>query len=92
MPGTDQFKLDTGRFPSEEAGLIELIEPPTDVPYFEPGGYLETTEVPLDSWGNEFDYLLNPESGKAFVIISYGADGEPDGEGYEADLYSTDAF
>jgi hypothetical protein len=25
------------------------------------------------------------------MIISYGADGEEEGEGYDADLYSTDA-
>ena len=43
-----------------------------------------------DAWA-EFVYLLNPESGKPFVIISYGADGEEGGEGYDADLYSTDA-
>jgi hypothetical protein len=32
-----------------------------------------------------------PESGKPFVIISYGADGEEGGEGYDTDLFSTDA-
>jgi hypothetical protein len=32
-----------------------------------------------------------PESGKPFVIISYGANGEEGGEGYDTDLYSTDA-
>ncbi|NLW82829.1 MAG: type II secretion system protein GspG, partial [Phycisphaerae bacterium] len=35
-------------------------------------------------------YQLNPESGKPFVIISYGADGREGGEDYDADLYSTD--
>jgi len=88
-----QYKLDTGQFPTEEEGLMALIEPPSEVvDLAEPGGYLETTEVPKDGWGNEFDYMLYPESGKPFVIISYGADGEEEGEGYDADLYSTDAF
>ena len=32
-----------------------------------------------------------PESGKPFVIISYGADAQEGGEGYDADLKSTDA-
>jgi len=86
------FKLDTGRYPAEELGLLELVEEPTDVEGWQPGGYLKTTEIPLDAWNYEFIYQLNPESGKPFVIISYGADGEEGGEGYDADMYSTDAF
>lgn len=85
----NQFKMDTGRFPTEELGLLELIEQPTDVMKWEPGGYLETTELPLDGWGNEFKYELYPESGKQFVIRSFGPDGE---EGTEDDLLSTDAY
>jgi len=86
-----QFKLDTGRYPTEDAGLLELIEQPTDVTGWNQGGYLETTEIPKDAWGNDFVYQMYPESGKPFVIISYGADGEEGGEGYDADLHSTDA-
>ena len=86
-----QFKLDTGQFPSEEVGLQELVEQPTDVEKWDQSGYLETTEVPLDAWGQEFYYERYPESGKQFVIISYGADGEEGGEDNDADLYSTDA-
>jgi len=86
----NMFKLDTGRYPSEDAGLLELVEQPTDVTGWAPGGYLESTAVPLDAWKNEFVYQLNPESGKPFVIISYGADGKEGGEGNDYDLYSTD--
>jgi general secretion pathway protein G len=85
----NQFRMDTGRFPSEELGLLELIEQPTDVIIWEPGGYLETTELPLDGWGNEFKYERFPESGKEFAIRSFGPDGE---EGTEDDLLSTDAY
>ena len=86
-----QFKMDTGQFPTEEEGLQALIEPPAEVEELvEPGGYLETTEVPLDGWKHEFYYELYPESGKPFVIISWGADGEEGGEGYDTDLKSTD--
>lgn len=86
----NMFKLDTGRYPTEDMGLLELVESPTDVTGWAPGGYLETTQVPLDAWKNEYIYQLNPESGKPFVIISYGADGKEGGENYDADLYSTD--
>jgi len=88
----NQFKMDTGRFPSEDMGLIELVEQPSDVTNYEPGGYLETTDIPRDAWGNDFVYERYPESGKAFVIKSLGADGEEGGEDYDADLLSTDAY
>ena len=84
----NMFKLDTGRYPSEEEGLYALIEEPTDVTGWT--GYLETTDIPFDGWNNELVYMLNPESGKPFVVISYGADGKEGGEGYDMDLYSTD--
>lgn len=88
----NQFKMDTGQFPTEEEGLTVLIEPPSDVGNWQPGGYLETTDIPKDGWGNEFIFELYPESGKPFVIRSLGADGEEGGEDYDADLLSTDAY
>jgi general secretion pathway protein G len=88
----NQFKMDTGRFPTEEEGLMALIEQPSDVVNYEPGGYLETTEIPRDGWGNDFIYEVFPESGKPFAIKSFGADGEEGGEDYDADLLSTDAY
>lgn len=88
-----QYKMDTGQFPSEEEGLVALIEPSSEVEDLaEPGGYLETTEIPKDGWGHEYYYELYPESGRSFVIISWGADGEEGGEDYDTDLHSTDAF
>jgi general secretion pathway protein G len=87
-----QFRMDTGRLPTEEEGLMALIEQPSDVVRYEPGGYLETTEIPKDGWGNEFIYELSPETGKSFVIKSLGADGKEGGEDNDADLYSTDAY
>ena len=87
-----QFKFDTGRYPTEEEGLEALVEMPSDVSSWEPGGYLKTTTVPTDGWGYEYDYIIDPpESGKPYVVISYGADGEEGGEDYDADLWSTDA-
>ena len=86
----NQFRMDTGQYPSEDMGLLDLVQQPMDLPegVWQTGGYLETTDVPPDGWGNEFLFQLYPESGKQFVIISFGPDGE---EGTEDDLYSTDA-
>jgi len=86
----NQFRMDTGRFPSEDMGLLELIEQPPDIEDKWPeGGYLETTELPRDGWDHDFIYELYPESGKQFAIRSAGPDGE---EGTEDDLLSTDAY
>ncbi|MHC4565060.1 MAG: type II secretion system protein GspG, partial [Planctomycetota bacterium] len=85
-----QFRLDADQYPSEDMGLLDLVEQPMDLPpgTWPEGGYLETTDLPKDGWGNEFYYQRYPESGKEFVIISFGPDRE---EGTEDDLYSTDA-
>jgi general secretion pathway protein G len=85
------YKMDTDRYPSEDMGLLDLVQQPPDLPegIWQPGGYLETTDLPLDAWNNDFLFQLYPESGKQFVIISFGPDGE---EGTEDDLYSTDAY
>ncbi|MGB8227136.1 MAG: type II secretion system major pseudopilin GspG [Sedimentisphaerales bacterium] len=86
-----QFKMDTGRFPTQEEGLNVLIEQPSDVTNYQQGGYLDSTTVPKDAWSRDFIYVAYPESGKPFVIISYGADGQEGGEDYDKDLSSTDA-
>jgi general secretion pathway protein G len=88
-----QFKLDTGRFPTEEEGVKALVERPSDVTNYPEGGYLKTRTVPKDAWGSEFVYHLNPESGAPFEVMSYGADKEAGGEAGtpQEDLRSTDA-
>ena len=86
-----QFKMETGRYPTEEEGLEALIIQPSDVDNWQPDGYLDTTEIQKDGWGEEFIYERYPESGGAFVIKSYGADKEEGGEDYDTDLFSTDA-
>lgn len=83
-----QFKMDTGRYPGQEEGLQALIEQPADVENYESGGYIDSTELPKDAWGNDFIYEFAPESGKPFVIRSCGPDGQPD---TNDDLLSTDA-
>ncbi len=85
------FYMDTGRYPTETEGLEALVARPSDVTKWQSGGYLETSTVPKDGWGRDFIYRLSPESGKPFVIVSLGADGQEGGEGNDADLYSTDA-
>jgi type II secretion system protein G len=85
-----EFYMDTGRFPTDEEGLMALIKKPSDVSNYKPGGYLEYKKIPKDAWGNEFVYKRSPESGKGFVIISPGLGNEEKGDGgCPEELYST---
>jgi len=86
-----QFRMDTGRYPTAEEGLNALVTQPTDVTNYPQGGYLDTTVVPRDGWSRDFIYELYPESGKPFVIKSLGSDGQEGGDADGADLLSTDA-
>ena len=82
------FKADNGFYPSTEQGLEALISPPVSgqVPEnYRIGGYLEKKNIPRDPWGNEYIYI-SPGSKGDYDIITYGADGQPGGEGYDADI------
>jgi len=84
----NMFKMDTGRYPTEDEGLTALIQQPSDVTTWARGGYLETTEIPKDGWGNDYVYEAYPENDLPFAIRSWGPDKEPD---TDDDLLSTDA-
>lgn len=82
------FKLDNGFFPTTEQGFEALVEQPTvgRIPTrYQEGGYLK--KVPVDPWGNPYVYL-SPGIHDSYDIISYGSDGQPGGEGNNADINS----
>lgn len=82
------FKMDNGFYPSTEQGLEALITEPTtgQIPKnYRKGGYLEQRRLALDPWGNPYIYI-SPGANGDYDIISYGADGKPGGEGYDADI------
>lgn len=79
----DQYRLDTGRYPSNEMGLNALVQRPQNEPKWS-GPYLRK-EVPLDPWGKPYAYRTPAEKGD-FELISYGKDGAPGGTGENADL------
>ena len=81
----DQFRLDTGHYPSMEEGMTALIGNPANEPRWD-GPYL-TKGVPLDPWGNPYVYKIPGEHGD-YDLISYGKDGQPGGQGETADITS----
>ena len=80
------YKLDTGRFPSSEQGLHALRVQPQGVERWD-GPYLPQ-DAPLDPWGHAYGYKYPGDHGDEPDLISYGADGQPSGEGEDADIVS----
>jgi general secretion pathway protein G len=79
----DQYRLDTGKYPSTELGLNALQQRPQNEPKWS-GPYLKKA-VPLDPWGKPYVYRSPGEKGE-FDLVSYGKDGAPGGTGENADL------
>ena len=76
------YKLDVGRFPSSNEGLNALVRQPSSAKGWN-GPYLKKDEVPMDPWGNPYQYRV---SGSTIDISSYGADGRQGGSGEDADV------
>ncbi len=84
------YHLDNGRYPTTEQGLRALVEKPSIDPIpsnWKAGGYLEASKVPKDPWNNEYQYL-NPGLHGEIDVMSFGRDGQPGGEGLDADIGS----
>jgi general secretion pathway protein G len=79
----DQYRLDTGHYPSSELGLKALVERPVNEPKWS-GPYLRK-DVPLDPWGKAYVYRI-PGEKTEFELLSYGRDGQPGGSGENADI------
>jgi general secretion pathway protein G len=79
----DQYRLDTGHYPSTEQGLAALVEKPDGEPHW--GGPYLKRSVPKDPWGHPYQYRYPGEKGEVDVF-SYGKDGQPGGEGEAADI------
>jgi general secretion pathway protein G len=81
------FKMDNNRLPTEEEGLMALIEKPSDAVDYPDGGYLDSSKIETDGWKHEFIYELAPGTNSGFLIRSCGPDGELD---TEDDITSTE--
>ena len=86
MQALKLYRLDNQRYPTSEQGLQALVTKPTAgviPPNWKP--YLE--KLPNDPWGRPYQYL-NPGVKREIDIMSFGADGQPGGEGKNADVGS----
>jgi general secretion pathway protein G len=75
--------------PTAAQGLRALVACPTFPPVpenYPAEGYLDSRRLPADPWGRDYVYVVPGPEGLPYDIISYGADGEPGGDGDAADL------
>ena len=80
------YKLDNLRYPDAEQGLQALVQKPAaGVPPANWRPYLD--KLPADPWGRPYQYL-NPGVRGEIDVFSFGADGQPGGEGKDADIGS----
>jgi general secretion pathway protein G len=86
MNALKMYKLDNGRYPGSDQGLQALVAKPSAGSI--PGNwhsYLD--KLPDDPWHHPYQYA-NPGVHGEIDVFSFGADGQPGGEGDDADIGS----
>ncbi|MDP1649979.1 MAG: type II secretion system major pseudopilin GspG [Rubrivivax sp.] len=86
MQALKLYKLDNQRYPSAAQGLEALVMKPTEGTI--PSNWKSYIDkLPADPWGRPYQYL-NPGVRGEIDVFSFGADGQPGGEGNDADIGS----
>jgi general secretion pathway protein G len=80
----DLFKLEIGRYPTQQEGLEALLKNPGGIANWN-GPYTKKKEM-KDPWTNEYKYQTPGSNNSPFEIKSLGADGKEGGEGPNADI------
>jgi len=88
MQSLKLYRLDNGRYPSNEQGLPALVTKPQSQPA--PSNWQKYLDrIPKDPWGNVYHYL-NPGVRGEIDVFSLGADAQPGGGGPDTDIGSWD--
>jgi general secretion pathway protein G len=86
MQALKLYRLDNQRYPTAEQGLAALVQRP-DKPPVPTNWKAYIDKLPNDPWGQPYVYL-NPGIQGEIDVMSYGADGQPGGDGKNADIGS----
>ncbi|MEO0882953.1 MAG: type II secretion system major pseudopilin GspG [Pseudomonadota bacterium] len=88
----ERYRLAMYSYPTESQGLDALVDAPAglDNPALYPqGGFIQ--QLPSDPWGRNYQYVIPAERSRfAYDVFSLGADGQPGGEGENADIGNWD--
>jgi general secretion pathway protein G len=85
MSALNLYRLDHFKYPTADEGLQALVTPPESAGTAPATSYLD--KAPVDPWQNPYQYL-NPGVHGEVDVLTYGRDGQPGGEGYDADIGS----
>jgi general secretion pathway protein G len=80
------YRLDNFVYPSTEQGLQSLVQKPSGEPQarnWKAGGYVD--RLPKDPWQRDYVFLSPGQRGE-IDVYSLGLDGQPGGEGENADV------
>ena len=83
----DEYKLDTGRYPSTEQGLESLMLAPEEIRGWN-GPYLDKRNLLLDPWEHAYHYRFLVTDRK-YVLASLGADNMEGGSREDSDIVFT---
>lgn len=82
----DNFRLDNGRYPTQQEGLAALLNKPEGLLNWN-GPYLRKNKMPKDAWGFDFYYAIPSTKGaQDFDLYSLGADNKEGGDGENKDI------
>lgn len=84
--GLDLFRLDVGRYPTQQEGITALVAAPGGLDSWR-GPYVRKQAALTDPWGTEFQYVFPGRNG-IYDLFSYGADGSEGGEDEAEDVKS----
>jgi general secretion pathway protein G len=82
----DLYRLQVGRYPSDDEGLDALMDAPADASNWD-GPYLKKADSLIDPWGRPYLYRFPGDNGD-YDLYSLGADDQEGGEGEDRDLTS----
>jgi general secretion pathway protein G len=72
--GIEMYRLDNQHYPTTQEGLQVLVA----------GHYIP--RLPEDPWHHPYRYAAPGQSGKPFLVATWGADGREGGSGNDADI------
>ncbi|HVU19813.1 MAG TPA: type II secretion system major pseudopilin GspG [Rhizomicrobium sp.] len=86
MQGLELFRVDVGRYPTQQEGLQALVNSTPSAPNWN-GPYLKKESALQDPWGNPYIYQIPGQHGEVDVY-SLGSDKAPGGTGEAQDVGS----
>ena len=80
-----EYRLDNSTYPTTEEGLQALVKQPNDpsVTHWH-GPYVQ--RLSKDPWGHSYHYVYPGTHGLPYDLYTLGADGQPGGDGVNADI------